>query len=50
MVQDVSPSRLMMLFTKGLMEPLKGWVKAFKLANLQDVYMENERSRPSSEI
>jgi hypothetical protein len=25
----------MMLFTKGLMEPLKGWVKAFKATNLQ---------------
>jgi hypothetical protein len=29
MVQDISPTRLMMLFTEGLMEPLKGWVKAF---------------------
>jgi hypothetical protein len=37
MVQDVSQSRLMMLFTEGLMEPLKGWVKAFKPTNLQDV-------------
>jgi hypothetical protein len=37
MVQDVSQSRLMMLFTKGLMEPLRGWVKAFKPANLHDV-------------
>jgi hypothetical protein len=36
MVQDVSQSRLMMLFTEGLMEPLKGWVKAFKPTNLQD--------------
>ena len=35
MVQDVSQSRLMMLFTEGLMEPLKGWVKAFKPTNLQ---------------
>jgi hypothetical protein len=26
----------MMLFTEGLMEPLKGWVKAFKPTNLQD--------------
>jgi hypothetical protein len=25
MVQDMSQSRLMMLFTEGLMEPLKGW-------------------------
>jgi hypothetical protein len=26
----------MMLFTKGLMEPLRGWVKAFKPTNLHD--------------
>jgi hypothetical protein len=37
MVQDVSQSRLVMLFTKVLMEPLMGWVKAFKPTNLQDV-------------
>jgi hypothetical protein len=37
MVQDASQSRLMMLFTKSLMEPLKDWVKAFKPTNLQDV-------------
>jgi hypothetical protein len=36
MVHDISPTRLMMLFTEGLMEPLKGWVKAFKPTNLQD--------------
>jgi hypothetical protein len=36
MVQDISPTGLMMLFTEGLMEPLKGWVKAFKPTNLQD--------------
>jgi hypothetical protein len=36
MVQDVSQSRLMMLFTEGLMEPLKGWVKDFKPTNLHD--------------
>jgi hypothetical protein len=36
MVQDVSQSRLMMLFTEGLMEPLKGWVKDFNPTNLQD--------------
>jgi hypothetical protein len=35
MVQDVSQARLMMLFTEGLMEPLRGWVKAFKPTNLQ---------------
>jgi hypothetical protein len=37
MVQDISPTRLMMLFTEGPMKPLKGWVKAFKPTNLQDV-------------
>jgi hypothetical protein len=36
MVQDISPTRLMMLFTEGLMDPLKGWVKAFKPTNLHD--------------
>jgi hypothetical protein len=36
MVQDVSQARLMMLFTEGLMEPLRGWVKAFKPTTLHD--------------
>ena len=36
MVQDVSQERLMMLFREGLMEPLRGWVKAFKPTNLHD--------------
>jgi hypothetical protein len=36
MVEDVSQSRLMMLFTEGLMEPLRGWVKDFNPANLHD--------------
>jgi hypothetical protein len=36
MVQDVSQARLMMLFTEGLMEPLRGWVEAFKPTNLQE--------------
>jgi hypothetical protein len=36
MVQDMSPTRLMMLFIEGLMEPLKGWVKAFKPTSLQE--------------
>jgi hypothetical protein len=34
MVQDVSQSRLMMLFIEDLMEPLKGWVKDFNPTNL----------------
>jgi hypothetical protein len=36
MVQDVSQSRLMMLFIEGLMEPLRGWVKDFKPTNLHN--------------
>jgi hypothetical protein len=36
MVQDMSPTKLMILFTEGLMEPLKGWVKAFKPTSLQE--------------
>jgi hypothetical protein len=33
---DMSLTRLMILFTEGLMEPLKGWVKAFKPTNPQE--------------
>jgi hypothetical protein len=36
MVHDISLTRLMILFTEGLMEPLKGWVKDFNPTNLQD--------------
>ena len=36
MVTDVSESRLTMLFTEGLIEPLRGWVKAYKPLTLQD--------------
>jgi hypothetical protein len=36
MVLDVSPVRLLMLFTEGLLEPLQGWVKDFNPPNLQD--------------
>jgi hypothetical protein len=35
-VTDISEQRLVMLFTKGLSEPLCGWVKAFKPETLQD--------------
>jgi hypothetical protein len=34
MVQDVSQARLLMLYSEGLMEPLRGWVKDFKPSNL----------------
>jgi hypothetical protein len=30
MVPDVSQARLLMLYSEGLMEPLRGWVKDFK--------------------
>jgi hypothetical protein len=34
--RHISEQRLVMLFTKGLSEPLRGWVKAFKPETLQD--------------
>jgi hypothetical protein len=37
MVQDISPTGFMMLFTEGLMEPLRGWVKTFNPTSLHDV-------------
>ena len=36
MVRDVSESMLTMLFTEALIEPLRGWVKAYKPSTLQD--------------
>jgi hypothetical protein len=36
MVTDISESRLVMLFTEALAEPLRGWVKAYKPTTLQD--------------
>jgi hypothetical protein len=35
-VSDISEQRLVMLFIEGLLEPLRGWVKAFKPETLQD--------------
>ena len=35
-VTYVSESRLTMLFTKALTEPLRGWVKTYKPLTLQD--------------
>jgi hypothetical protein len=35
-VTDISKSRLVMLFTEGLREPLRGWVKAYRPHTLQD--------------
>ena len=37
MVTDILEARLVMLFTKGLVEPLQGWVKAYKPTTLHDV-------------
>jgi hypothetical protein len=34
MVTDVSEQRLVMLFTEGLDEPLRGWVKYFMPSTL----------------
>jgi hypothetical protein len=36
---DISEHRLVMLFTEGLTEPLRGWVKAFKPHTLQDAIL-----------
>jgi hypothetical protein len=48
MVQYMSPTRLMMLFTKGLMEPLKGWVKAFKPTSLQEAIWKTRDLGPAA--
>jgi hypothetical protein len=36
MVTDIFEAHLVMLFTEGLTEPLRGWVKAYKSTSLQD--------------
>jgi len=36
MIPNISPTRLLMLFTEGLLEPLRGWVKDFNPPNLQE--------------
>jgi hypothetical protein len=48
MVQDMSMTRLMMLFTEGLMEPLKGWVKAFKPNKLQEAIWKTRDLGPAA--
>jgi hypothetical protein len=35
-VIDISEHKMIMLFTEGLTEPLRGWVKAYKPPTLQD--------------
>ena len=36
MVTDISESRLIMLFIEALIEPLRGWVKSYRLTTLAD--------------
>ena len=36
MVTDISESRLIMLFTETLTEPLRGWVKSYRPTTLTD--------------
>jgi hypothetical protein len=36
MVTGISEARLVILFVEGLSEPLRGWVKDYKSASLQD--------------
>jgi hypothetical protein len=38
-VTDISEPRLIMLFTEGLTEPLRGWVKAYRTHTLQDAIL-----------
>jgi hypothetical protein len=38
-VKNISKPRLIMLFTKGLIEPLRGWVKAYRPPTLQDAIL-----------
>jgi hypothetical protein len=38
-VTDISEPRLIMLFTEGLIEPLRGWVKAYRPPTLQDAIL-----------
>jgi hypothetical protein len=38
-VMDISEPRLIMLFTEGLIEPLRGWVKAYRPPTLQDTIL-----------
>jgi hypothetical protein len=42
MVTDISQQRLVMLFTKDLIEPLRGWVKAFRPTTLYEVIMRSQ--------
>jgi hypothetical protein len=41
-VTDISEPRLIMLFTKGLTELLRGWVKAYRPPTLQDAILRTQ--------
>jgi hypothetical protein len=41
-VIDILEQRLVLLFTKGLSEVLRGWVNAFKLETLQDAIIQTQ--------
>jgi hypothetical protein len=38
-VADISKPKLIMLFTEGLTEPLRGWVKSYRPHTLQDAIL-----------
>jgi hypothetical protein len=48
MLQDMSPTSLIMLFIEGLMEPLKGWVKAFKPTSLHEAIWKTRDLGPAT--
>jgi hypothetical protein len=41
-VTDISEPRLIMIFTEGLTEPLRGWVKAYRPPTLQDAILRTQ--------
>jgi hypothetical protein len=41
-VSDISKNRLVMFFTEALMEPLRGWVKAFKPHTLHEAIFQDK--------
>ena len=41
-VIDISEPRMIMLFTEGLTEPLRGWVKAYSPPTLQDAILRTQ--------
>jgi hypothetical protein len=41
-VTDISEPRMIMIFTEGLTEPLRGWVKAYMPPTLQDAILNTQ--------